>query len=444
MKQQIIMENDVAFLPGAKAIVTNKAQVDATTLQPVIPADFASTEYSPWGDDNLFPQNVLKDLEMNSIALRALEKRKTVHFGRGIIAYREQPNLSTGIPDRIPVEDPDVNEFFRINRLNLQWVDLIGSLEIFANGWIEFICNKGKDKINKLFIKDPSYCRMGRMVEPSFRIENLFYSAQWEMNPPKDKGKMDVIPMYDPQKYDGKSYKDPAFAYPVFYRSFNKSYYHVAVWNGIRAGGWMDIANKVPKLKQAIMANQMTIKYHIEIPDDYFTQRFPSPGFTQAQREEQKKKLLEEMNSFLSNVENSGKSFSTFTFFNKFKNEYVSGWKINVIDNKLKDDAYLPDSQAANSEILFAIGVDPCLIGAGIPGGAMGAGSGSDKREAFWMLNAEMGVYRQISLEPLYFIRDFNKWDPMIKFDYVTVDTSQTQDQHPTKTTKRIDQNQAQ
>jgi len=44
------------------------------TVQPVYPADFASTEYSPWGDDNLFPQNVLKDLEMNSIALRALEK----------------------------------------------------------------------------------------------------------------------------------------------------------------------------------------------------------------------------------------------------------------------------------------------------------------------------------------------------------------------------------
>jgi len=102
----------------------------------------------------------------------------------------------------------------------------------------------------------------------------------------------------------------------------------------------------------------------------------------------------------------------------------------------------LPDSQAANSEILFALGVDPCLIGAGIPGGKLGAGSGADKREAFWMLNAEMGVYRQISLEPLYFIRDFNGWDPEIQFDYVTVDTSQTQDQHPTKTEKRIDQNQ--
>ena len=80
-------------------------------------------------------------------------------------------------------------------------------------------------------------------------------------------------------------------------------------------------------------------------------------------------------------------------------------------------------------------------MGSGLPGGNLGAGSGSDKREAFWQLNAEMGIYRQISLEPLYFIRDFNKWSPDIEFDYVTVDTSQTMQDHPTKIDKRIDKN---
>jgi hypothetical protein len=69
--------------------------------------------------------------------------------------------------------------------------------------------------------------------------------------------------MYDPFKYDGKRYQDPQFAYPVFYRSFNKSYYHLSVWNGIRQSGWLGIANKVPQLKQVIMKNQMTIKYRV-------------------------------------------------------------------------------------------------------------------------------------------------------------------------------------
>ena len=90
-----------------------------------------------------------------------------------------------------------------------------------------------------------------------------------------------------------------------------------------------------------------------------------------------------------------------------------------------------------------AIGIDPALIGAATaPGGALGAGSGSNIRESYWMLNSDMGSDRAVSLAPLYFIRDFNKWDPLIQFDYVMVDTSQTQDQHPTKTEKRIDQTQ--
>ena len=56
------------------------------------------------------------------------------------------------------------------------------------------------------------------------------------------------------------------------------------------------------------------------------------------------------------------------------------------------------------------------------------AGIGSDKREAFWALNAECGPYREVTLQPLYFIRDFNRWGDDIEFDYVVVDTSQTQD----------------
>jgi len=443
MKQNIVYENGIAFLPGAKAVATSyKKTKDSATEKVVIPKDYSSYPWSPWGDDNLFPQNVLSDLEKNSIALRALEKRKTVHYGRGILAYRDKGKDNLGAPIREPVTDPEVVGFFRKNRLNFQWIDLIGSLEIFANGWLEFILNKGQDRINRVFVKDPAYCRNGKMNPANpVRIPNLYYSAQWGSMPSENDGSLVIVPMFDPAKHDGSRYDGTRFAYPVFYRSFNKSYYHLSVWNGIRESGWLGIANKVPRLKQAVMKNQMTIKYHIEIPDDYFMNRYPSPDYTREHRESARTRILAEMNDFLSDVENSGKAFLTFSFFNKFKSEYLSGWKINVIDNKLKDDAYLPDSQAANSEILFAIGVDPCLIGSGIPGGSLGAGSGSDKREAFWQLNAEMGIYRQISLEPLYFIRDFNKWPPDIDFDYVAVDTSQTMQDHPTKIDKRIDKN---
>lgn len=438
-----LLEDGFLVTPGRNAIITivkDPANPDAVPETSSLPRDTSTSDYSPWGDDNLFPQNVLTDLELNSIALRALEKRKNVHWGRGIAAYRNVKGADNTVTRELITDGP-VRDFFRNNQINRQWIDLIGGLEIFANGWIEFILNKAKTQINRVNVLDPAYCRHSRMNTSNKRIEFTYYSSDW---PSPGSDYLSKIKTFDPSKYqEGKPYPDPKFTYPVFYRSFNKSYYYLAIWNGVRSNGWLSISNKVPALKKAIMENQMTIKYHVEIPDTYFKKRYPSEDYTKEQREAAVQRKIDELNDFLTNVENSGKSLVTFSYYSEALQKEFPGWKINVIDNKLKDDAYLPDSQAANSEILFAIGVDPSLIGASsVPGGKMASsGSGSDKREAFWSLNAECGPYREITLQPLYFIRDFNKWGTDIEFDFVVVDTSQTQDEHPTKTEKRIDTN---
>ncbi len=438
-----LLDDGFAITPGKTALITirkDPSNPDGAKDTQAIPKSTATRDWSVWGDDNLFPQNVLADLEGNSIGLRALEKRRNVHFGRGIVAYRNVKSADGTMTKEIVTDGP-VKEFFRLNQINLQWIDLIGGLEIFANGWIEFILNKAKTQINRCSILDPAYCRHSMMDLKVLRIEKTFYSANW---PLPSEEYLTAIPTFNPAKYEpGKPYPDSKFTYPVFYRSFNKSYYSLSIWNGVRQSGWMAIANKVPALKKAIMENQMTIKYHVEIPDHYFAKRYPISDYTKEQRETEIQRKIEELNDFLTNVENSGKSLVTFSYYNEQLQKEFPGWQIHVIDNKLKDDAYLPDSQAANSEILFAIGVDPSLIGASsVPGGKMASsGSGSDKREAFWSLNAECGPYREITLQPLYFIRDFNRWGDDIEFDYLVVDTSQTQDQHPTKTEKRIDTN---
>jgi len=126
---------------------------------------------------------------------------------------------------------------------------------------------------------------------------------------------MDVIPMYDPEKYDGKSYKDPA----LLIRCFTvHSISHITMWpcgTAIRAGGWMDIANKVPKLKQAIHGksndDQVSYwKFRMIISLSGFL-HLDSPRHIGKNR---RKSFLEEMNSFLSNVENSGKAFQLSPF----------------------------------------------------------------------------------------------------------------------------------
>ncbi len=431
------MGNDIQIFEGyallPRAIVTfGDRAADAAKEAFAKPKQTGST-WSPWGDANDEPQAIMNDLKLNAIARRALQIRTAAHFGKGVVAYRGEID-ENGNEKKVIVTDEEVLDFFRINNINLQYSELVHHLEVMGNAFPELILNKKGDKINRINLLDPAYCRWEVMKASSRRIENVYYSANW---PSPSSDEYDLIPTFDPLKYtENKSGHSKKFVFPIFYKEIGSTYYHSAVWNGIRAGGWLGVSNKIPALKLAIFKNQMSIKYHIEIPDDYFTTRYPHPTFTEAQREEKRVEKLTELNKFLTDTENSGKSIATFFFYDKAARKELPGWKINVIQNKLKDDAYLPDSQASNSEILFGIGIDPVLVGH-MPGAQLGS-SGSSKREAWWTLVNTMHVSRAVSLQLLDFIRDFNGWDKTIKFAFVDVDTSQTQDQHPSKTEEVI------
>ena len=70
----------------------------------------------------------------------------------------------------------------------------------------------------------------------------------------------------------------------------------------------------------------------------------------------------------------------------------------------------LPDASAGNTEILFAKGIPPAIVGVAIPGSNNGGRSGSDIREGYTVMCANMVINRTISLLPFYLIRDWNNW----------------------------------
>lgn len=77
-------------------------------------------------------------------------------------------------------------------------------------------------------------------------------------------------------------------------------------------------------------------------------------------------------------------------------------WKIKPLENKYQGSDNLPVSAAANSEILFALMVNPNVLGAGMPGGTYaGNQGGSNIREAFLVNIANAWIDRQNILDPL-------------------------------------------
>lgn len=83
-----------------------------------------------------------------------------------------------------------------------------------------------------------------------------------------------------------------------------------------------------------------------------------------------------DINKYLAGVDNTGKSLVTLVKENSSEWCVQSG-KIEVVavDDKLKTGAWVPDSTAADAQIVQGFGIDPSQIGLTQEGGKMGAGS---------------------------------------------------------------------
>lgn len=276
------------------------------------------------------------------------------------------------------------------------------------------------------------------MNENSLRIENLYYSKRWPIPKEEEYVKIPALdidfPLWDLQSRMmlGKVKPGASFILPIRLQEDGNTYYEETYWNGIR-NTWLPIASNVPAMKLAIMRNQMTLKYHIKIPYEYWTWMFRDEwdSWDAKTRTNKISSTLDDMNEFLTDVENTGKAFISHYSTDLNTGKAIGEWTIEAIDNKLKNDAYLPDSQAANSEILFALGIDPTIIGQSSPGGSKD-GSGSNKREAFTIAQALLTPDRQQTLAVAEFIRDFNGWPEEMQFGHRDLDVSETLDKNPT------------
>jgi hypothetical protein len=155
-----------------------------------------------------------------------------------------------------------------------------------------------------------------------------------------------------------------------------------------------------------------------------------------AQQMEKIKEFTTELDEFLSDVSNYGKSFVSMYGQDPISELIIDEFKIDPIDNsKIKQDgANVLDGQAANAEILTALGVDPALLGGILPGGKE-AGSGSNKREALLIHRAKLGIDTAATTFWIPFVWEYNGWlkeGEEICAGYRYIDSSQTLNENPT------------
>lgn len=411
-------EHSVAKFSAAQ----NKEQIKPTNItlekKSVDSEKKGDVEIVSWGANNDAPQKVLDVIKKIGVAGKVVQVATAAHFGTGLTLFEEDEK---GNRNRVPYKKfPKIREFDKINNFNLFYSESINDLEIHDMCFTEFCLTKDYNSIYYIKRQQPSHSRFVIMNEKTGRIEYVALCADWE-NANEDN--VFIIPCFSQYDYwediqeACKLKKIQNFVIAFHYVKNGEVYYNQPFWHAPLKNGWADVILSVPEVKNAIAENQLHFKYVIHVSEEYF-QRAYGPNaaggwnwndFTAEKQEKEKSALIDAIDDHLRGKKAAGRSLSV-PMFTTADGKFVKSIEVEVIEDKIKDGAYLPDASAGNYEIAFAKGVDPAIIGAGIPGGKTQSGSGSDKREAYTILCANMVINRTVSLLIFYLIRDWNKW----------------------------------
>lgn len=414
MEQDIIINDtfSVAYSDSLQAAFKlNPARDKKKIIVPDTKANAQTDgEIVMWGSDNLFPQRVLKEIRENTIVGTTLDKQARIAYEAGI-EYGKK-SVKDGELKHEEVIIPEVEAFFRRSKIHRYCISALRQFYYFYAAFPEIVFTLDRTEVYSIRADKTktAYCRYKKPVNGV--LDTVCVHADWNNAPtfPETIQIPVIDPFVDPEYYkeEGKDFK---YIYPLSYPTENEDFYPLVDWNSLRSSGWLEVAQAVPAFKKALFKNQISIKYLIEVSTWWWNWKYP--GFDQFDTKKKQKIQKEELtrfNNFMVGTEKTGNTLMvTFSSNPQMQKEYP-GWKITPIESKLKDGAHISDSNEASSHLLFALGMDPAIIGSQ-PGSKMGAGSGSDKRVAFNIYSDLVRSHQEIILEPLYFIAEYNGWD---------------------------------
>lgn len=367
--------------------------------------------WARWGHDNNYPQRLIDAVKSDPIA-SLLEKKFAFHYGRGLMFYNksvdDQGNEKIKIvPDESVPQD--IKDFFRVNNWKKFQQGIVYDCEWFQGYPVQYILDNSGRVLRVKWQKMKNVRPEKRSADGE--IKNYYLSGHW---PNPREGYYAKVPAFN--LYEGSE----SGIYIHSGVSIDKDYFPDPAWHSITR--WLYIASKIPRWILANIDNSVNFKYHVEVPFKYFEDRCPRDNYkSDAERDEAISKLIEEtftkMDAYLTGEKNVHKAFYSFvTTLDDGKP--APGWKINVIENKVQDEAWLRAYGTAAMAMISGIGLSPSIAGSILPNG-LGSGSGSDLREQFnFYIQVMTTIPREITLEVWEVVKFRNKWPEELHLGY--------------------------
>ncbi|QCR23076.1 hypothetical protein [Pontibacter sp. SGAir0037] len=415
------------------ALSGGTAMLPKVGAKPTTPAEkqMGGGEIALWGENNLFPVEVMKDVESDAVLASGLRKITDMWYGGGLVYGLVSGFNEDGTEKFERTSIPEVEAF--LNRSRRYGYEALQDLAYFVNAFPEFILTKDRSKIWSICEQEAYHSRYSK-PDTNGNLNHLYINANWaDGGTAENSTKVPVIDPYFDTAETIKARNDGyKYIYPISVPSPGKTVYQLASWNAIRRTGWLEVAKAIPQFKKKLFENQLSIKYIIEIHSLYWNWKY---GDWDAKPKEERTQIIkqevEDFNKIMTGPDGAGKSILSLTFMHG--GQEFNAYKVTAIDDKLKTGLYVEDSQEAASHIMTALGLPTSLYGAS-PGKGMGAGSGSDARVAFNNFISTSKFVQDLVLEPLHFVRDYNGWPENLRFRFLnplimTLDKGKQSDQ---------------
>jgi hypothetical protein len=348
-----------------------------TRTRALMPTRVGDFQVIPLGESNNYPEELRMLIDEDNFLPKGLEKNVGLIWGQGPALYKT--HFENGKRIKEFVDDAEIQN----------WLDSWDSTEYLTRATIDYTTINGH--FTKFF-RNLGY-RIGRpgSIASLEHVSCAYARLEW----PDEFNQVHHIITGDFRqpwnlKLSGSSLKEffTLRAYPVFDPSIPLAFpismrysnlynfaldyeYSRAPFHG--ALNWIRLASSIPKLLANFNANSAAIKYHIESPAEYWEAEKDKLmkkctdediEFKEKMFSDLKDKTFEKIMNALSGIEKVGKVVTTESFFShESPVGELTGWKITVLDQKVKDfiDAQTSIAREGGFNVSAGVGLHPAL-----------------------------------------------------------------------------------
>lgn len=389
--------------------------------QPSVEEEEGKKEWIPWGTTDDFPRQIAKLIRKSTVGRAGLQLLTKSIYGQRTITYKVK-DVSEGGKEVIElVKIPEWEEVKRRSNFDMLRLALTQDYAYYGIIFPQVRLNGNKSGIWAFDAHKASHCRLAPADPNTGLIPHVYVSGKF---PDVKAAECQKIPVIDGMRYfdqietikaDLKEFK---YVMPLYWPDVLNDYYPSVYWDSARESGWLDIATSIPAYKKSLFKNQMSLKYDIQIPMEYLEDMYKDWKTMKVEdQDEIIDALYNEIVENLTGAENAQKAL--LSFYRTGKDGKAMGqWIIKTIDDKMRNDAYLPDAAAANSEILFSMLINPATIGQANTGGNASGGAnngGSNIRESGLQLRSLLKADRDIINGFFNFFKEYQGIDPEVQ-----------------------------